>query len=179
MDRLDEKRLKYLEKFEPKGPPPPGRGVRVFTPCLPTASAVSRLWIYSTIPYDVDHLEDHAGQERPGIRRRSIRDGTGPDIDWDPWQPDEIKDLREDDWLVRVHERPDKPVRVLAPVRVIGFSHPTGSESLVWHATPKDIHSWRSLKQMSGTVVDGYVQQPVMHLVTKKHIVPLLDRFRQ
>ena len=179
MDLLDDKRLSELEPYERDNRPGGGRGVRVITPGLPTTGAVPRLWIDWTEPYDADHLDEAAEEEKPRIRRHSIRAGAGPKIDWDVWERADLEDLREGDWLVRVHSEPGKRARVFAPVSIIGFSHPPDDESLVWHATPKDVHRSRSLNQMSGTVIDTIADHDHRFLIPKKQIGALLDRFRK
>jgi len=178
-DLLDEKQLKVLNKYERDKPPRGGRGVQVIIPVLPTEGEIPRVWIDQTEPYNADHLVESAEEDRSRIRRGAIRAGAGDRIDWDVWEPADLEDMRKDDWLVRVHSAPGKRVRVYAPVRIVGFSQPTDDESLVWHATPADVHQSRSLNQMRGTVVDRIDEHDPRLLVPKKQVGVLLDRFRK
>ena len=176
VDRLTGTMLEDLAAKEGDREPRRGRGARKEIPCLP--ETVSRLWIWETEMVNVDHLYPTAERESPGYKRKSIRTGAGPKIDWNSWDPDDSTRLREGDWLIRVDHGQSR-IRVLAPVKILGWSEHSDSESILWHAIPKKVHKWRSLTQMSGTVIDKVVKGHREQLVPTAEISQLLDLFRR
>ena len=177
VDRLTGTMLKALVKKEKDRPTPRrGRGARKEIPCLP--ETVSRLWIWETAPVNVDHLSETAESEESGFKRKSIRTGAGPKIDWSSWDPADSTRGREGDWFIRVDHGQSR-TRVLAPVKILGWSDHSDDESILWYAIPKNVHKWRSLTQMSGTAIDKVVKRNQEQLVPKAEISQLLDLFRR